>query len=138
MGGIISVGSFLAPEIVILFQNIGMLNADTGMLSAPGMLNIGTLNADFGMLSAPGMMNIFFFCEDNLLHIIFSFFANFMSIFLLFLTFYSDFLFFLRGTRGPAINLHLAEWCHWYAGASIRTVGRSQNWRALDWQNSQL
>ena len=57
-----------------------MLNADTGMLSAPGMLNIGMLNADFGMLSAPGMLN-FFFCEDNLLHLIFSFFASFVSIF---------------------------------------------------------
>ena len=60
MGGIISVGSFLAPEIVILFQNIGMLNADIGMLSAPGMLNIGMLNSGPGMLSASGMLNFFF------------------------------------------------------------------------------
>ena len=111
-----------------------MLSADTGMLSAPGMLNIGMLNADLGMLSAPGMLNFFlFFCEDNLLHsIFFFFFCEFREHFLLFLTFYSDFLFFLRGTRGPALNLPLAEWCHWYAGASVRTVGRSQNWRALD------
>ena len=75
----------LAPsshqKLFYFFQNIGMLNADTGMLSAPGMLNIGMLNADLGMLSAPGMLNFFFFCEDNLLHSIFSFFASFVSIF---------------------------------------------------------
>ena len=56
-GGVITAGSFLAPEI---FQNIGMLNADLGMLSAPGMLNLGMLNAGFGMLSASGMLNFFF------------------------------------------------------------------------------
>ena len=55
-----------------------MLNADTGVLSAPGMLNIGMLNADLGMLSAPGMLNFFFFCEDNLLHLIYAEFLFFL------------------------------------------------------------
>ena len=71
----------LAPsshqKLFYFFQNIGMLNADTGMLSAPGMLNIGMLNADLGMLSAPGMLNFFFFCEDNLLHLIYAEFLFF-------------------------------------------------------------
>ena len=41
-----------------LFQIIGMLNADLGMLSALGMLNLGMLDAGFGMLSASGMQDL--------------------------------------------------------------------------------
>ena len=41
-----------------LFQIIGMLNADLGMLSAFGMLNLGMLDAGFGMLSASGMQDL--------------------------------------------------------------------------------
>ena len=52
----------LAPSLhqnfFFLFQMIGMLNADFGMLSALGMLNLGMLDAGFGMLSASGMQDL--------------------------------------------------------------------------------
>ena len=87
------------------------------------------LSADIGMLTALGMLN-FSFCELFRLHLNFFFFLRFSRAFFALLNFLFGFLVFLTWDTESCQNLHLAEWCHWYAGASIRTVDRFQRWRA--------